>query len=342
MEEVRIVPRRTESGEYAFESHDAEQLFRRGTMLERGGNCRSAVHYYDRLAKYFVASSYVAPALYNAGLCLSKTRHYEGAAERFEQLLERFPEAADVKDAQLQLLSLYLRLKQDDSALKLANRALSDANLSVDDRLEAMAARARALYGLEQYGEAERQAQGVLQYYESMPQDSGVTRIDAVASANFLLAQVLAARAALVSVDASTRFEQRQALERRANLILEAQKEYLRTIQRANPYWAVAAGYQIGRMYEAVWTELSEAPMPSDIQATDQKVYRDELKALIRPLVQHAVRYWELTLRMIERTGVRSEWTLRVRRDLNRVRERLMELVGPALEEPSTPSQELP
>lgn len=333
MEEVRIVPRRTPSGDYEFESHDAEQLFSRGTALLQRGQCQAAVRYYDRLAKYFVASHYVAPALYNAGLCLERIRDFKGAITRFEEFAKRFPEVPDARNARLHLLSLEVQLKAYDSALKRAEALLVDQALSLEERIEAMAARAQSLYGLGRFGEAERQALDTLSYYDSVQGEIHLGPLDAVASANFLLAEVRQSRAALVSFNATTRLEQHQALERRANLILEAQREYLATIRRASPYWAVAAGYQIGRMYEAMWTELAAAPIPGDVPEKEHEVYRSELKEIIRPLVQHAVRYWELTLRMVERTGVRSEWTDRVRRDLDRVRERLMETAVPGMSE---------
>ena len=326
MEEVRIVPRRTGSGEFEFESYDAEQLFTRGTTLLKRGKCQAAVRYYDHLTLNFVASHYVAPALYNAGLCLQQTKAYAEAANRFKELLERFPGSPDAKHANFHLVSLELQLHSYDAALGRADDLLSKHILSTEERIEVMAARARALYGLQRFTEAERQALGVLQYVESSPQQSELAHMDAVAAANFLLAEVLQSRAALVSLQAKTRQEQHHALERRTNLTLEAQREYLATIRRASPYWAVAAGYQIGRMYEAMWTELAAASVPDDIAPEAHEAYRSELRELIRPLVQHAIRYWELTLRMVERMGVRSEWTERVRRDLERVRQRIMGL----------------
>ena len=45
----------------------------------------------------------------------------------------------------------------------------------------------------------------------------------------------------------------------------------------------------------------------------------------IRPLLRHAIHYWELTLLMGERTGVRTEWLERTRADLGRMRSTLLE-----------------
>jgi hypothetical protein len=64
--------------------------------------------------------------------------------------------------------------------------------------------------------------------------------------------------------------------------------------------------------------------------AAELEIYRTEyrlrLAELAQPLVRHAIRYWELTLAMVRRTGVRSEWTERIHADLERARARLFSL----------------
>jgi hypothetical protein len=40
--------------------------------------------------------------------------------------------------------------------------------------------------------------------------------------------------------------------------------------------------------------------------------------------VRHAIRYWELTLLMVERTGVDTQWAVRTRAELDRARQLLV------------------
>ena len=61
------------------------------------------------------------------------------------------------------------------------------------------------------------------------------------------------------------------------------------------------------------------------ISAAAQEVYPQELAKLIKPLLRHAVRYWELTLMMVERTGVQTEWAATTRQDLERTRALLLD-----------------
>ena len=60
-----------------------------------------------------------------------------------------------------------------------------------------------------------------------------------------------------------------------------------------------------------------------------------------QPLIRHAIRYWELTLMMIERTGVQGKWADKVRSDLERVRSLMLEQPpGPGGIPPTAPTPE--
>ncbi|QQR91662.1 MAG: hypothetical protein IPJ88_08085 [Myxococcales bacterium] len=318
--EVHIVTMRNPGGGYSLHSYDAEQLFRKGNSFLRRGQCELAVHYYDQLVNTFLSSGYVSPALYNAGLCLEQSNNFAAAATRFSLLLERAPTSDDVKHASLRLLALEIRLKRNEKALERTEKLLEDETLSIADRAEVMASRAQALFALGRFASAEHQARQTLQYYESIDLHSEFGDRYFVAAANFILAEVLRTRAESVAFGKQNRDEQRQSFKKRVNLLLDAQKEYFKCIRWAVPHWAVAAGYHIGGMYEALWQDLMSAPLPSDVSKTDEGTYHDELKALLQPLVRHAIRYWELTLRIVERTGTRSAWTKRTRAELERIR----------------------
>ena len=108
-------------------------------------------------------------------------------------------------------------------------------------------------------------------------------------------------------------------------------REYANTITHTsgivntNPKWAAASGYRIGAMYDKLWQDLMAAPAPASLSAGAKELYPQELAKLIKPLLRHAIRYWELTLLMAERTGGRGEWVEKTRGDLERVRGLLLE-----------------
>jgi PAS domain-containing protein len=120
-------------------------------------------------------------------------------------------------------------------------------------------------------------------------------------------------------------------LLKRAQLLLDAMREYANTIThttsivQTNPKWAAASGYRIGAMYDKLWHDLMSAPVPKTLSEGAKELYPKELAKLIKPLLRHAIRYWELTLMMAERTGTQGEWVDKTRGDLERTRALMLE-----------------
>ena len=350
MEELRITARQTGDG-MAFDSYDAETLFFRATALLNQRRCPDAVTLYDRIADEFPGSRYRSPALYNAGLCLQDAEQREEAVRRFTRLVEEEPNSPDVKHARFQLAQLHVELEQYDEALEIADGLLRGRELSSDERMEAMARRSQALLGQDDLDDAERQARSAVTYYRTRPEDERVRDEFFAAAANYVLAEALRKKASALQIPEANVDDQRMVLERRAQVMLRAQREYFNTMTLTNPHWSTAAGYQIGAMYDAFWNDIMAAPTPPPTEAlppgTEEVYadeYRQELARLVEPLIRHAIRYWELTLMMVERANVQTEWTAQIRSDLDRARRRLLTEPGeaPMPETGSQGSQESP
>lgn len=340
MEEMRIVASR-EGGELVFDSYDAGQLFERGTERLNEGQCREAIErYYDRIAAEFPTSRYLAPAMYNAGLCLQQGGELEAAVPYFQRVLEAAASSRDGKHAALQLTGAFIGLERWEEARDLADRVLLREDLGSEERLEGLARRAQALLGLERWDDAERQARDALSYFRTRRGDEVIDDPYFAAAANFVLAETMRLRSEGMAIPAADAQAQHAVLDARARLVLDAQREYFSTIRFTEPHWAAAAGYRIGSMYDRLWHALIEAPVPPPTaemndatMALYREEYRTELARHIRPLIRHAIRYWELTLLMVERTGVQTEWTERTQQDLERMRALLLDegsVDGPA------------
>lgn len=333
MEALRITNRGEENG-FDFSAYDAEMLFNHATDLLNRQACLEAVPFYDRLADEFPDSRYASAALYNAGFCLHDMGELEPAADHYARLIETYPQSQDVRHASLQLSQLYVRLERFEAGLTLADQLLQRDDLSVDERVEAMARRAQNLVGLARLDEAARQARSTITYYRSRPEEERVRDEFFVAAANYVLAETMRMRSEQIAIPVGNVDVQRAALEQRAQLLLNAQREYFNAIRHTNAYWAGASGYQIGAMYDAFWEAIMHAPTPppssplpdtEDAEQIYEAEYRKELARLVKPLVRHSIRYWELTLMMVERTGVESDWSERIRADLARARTRLLD-----------------
>lgn len=339
MEEMRIVASSGGEGDLVLEAYDASQLFERGNAALQRGECREAVtRYYDRLVREFPSSRFVAPALYNAGLCLHELGALSDAVPYYEGVLERAPQTRDGRHATLQLAQALLGLERWEAALRVAERGLLREDLTEPERLEGLARRAQALLGLARFEDAERQARDALTYHRALDRRGIAVEAYFPATANYVLAETMRMRSEAMELPAGTAEQQHAVLDQRARLVLDAQREYFNTIRHTNAEWAAAAGYRIGAMYDQLWQALMRAPIPPPDPGLDRSVvpiyeaeYRAELARHVRPLLRHAIRYWELTLMMVERTGVRTEWAERTRADLERMRELLLEQTDPVV-----------
>jgi tetratricopeptide (TPR) repeat protein len=326
-EELRINARAKEGGGYDFESYDASDLFKRATDSLNAKKCQDAVGLYDKLVSEFPASEYVSASLYNAGLCQQALGDFAGAAEHYTRVRKERPESDDVKDASFLLAEVLIQLERYDETIEIADELLAREDLSADERLEAMARRAQGLLGQRKLDEAEQYAQSALSYFRTRPKDQTIRDEFFAAACNYVLAETFRLREEDMQFPEGLE-PQKAVLVKRAELVLAAQREYFNTISFQNLdnlHWAAASGYRIGHMYDELWQAIMSAPVPKNLRGEGEKVYHDELAKLIKPLIRHAIRYWELTLMFIERTGMKTTWSEKTKTDLARVRQLLLE-----------------
>ena len=326
-------------------TYDANMLFDHATAVLNSRRCDDAVALYERLAREFPESRLLSASLYNSGLCLEDRSELPRSAEKFRALLSlpsRDPR--DALQAHFMLSNITVRLGLWDEAIALCDAALASTELDPDDRIALLARKAQAQFGAGRLDIAERDGRAALAYYRVQEETQPIEDDFSVGAAGFVVAESLRERASAIHLPPGTTELQRTALEARARVLLDAQREYFNTIRYGNAHWAAASGYRIGQMYDAFWTEITNAPVPPrpdltrELYAIFSDEYHKSLREMVKPLLQHAVRYWEMTLMMVERTGVRSEWTERTRADLARVQGTLVEQIpGAPVPAPAPP-----
>ncbi|HKP56787.1 MAG TPA: tetratricopeptide repeat protein [Polyangiales bacterium] len=326
-EELRINARAKEGGGYDFDSYDASDLFKRATDSLNAKKCEEAVSLYDKLTTEFPSSEYVSASLYNAGLCQQALGDFAGAADHYTRVRTLRPGGDDVKDASFLLAEVLVQLERFGDVLTLSDELLAREDLSAEERLEGMARRAQGLLGLNRLDDAEQYAQSALSYFRTRPKEQPIRDEFFAAACNYVLAETYRLREEGMEFPEGLE-PQKQVLIKRAELVLQAQREYFNTISFQNLdnlHWAAASGYRIGHMYDELWQSIMSSPVPKNLKGEGEKPYHDELAKLIKPLIRHAIRYWELTLMFIERTGMKTTWSEKTKTDLARVRQLLLE-----------------
>ena len=106
----------------------------------------------------------------------------------------------------------------------------------------------------------------------------------------------------------------------KSHFFLKSQSAFLRCIRLRQSYWAVAAGFQLGKLYEDFYDHMMASEIPKDMSADDQGIYFDELKRYIRPLVVRAIDVYERNIGMSDRLGEHGEWAKKTQERLDRMR----------------------
>jgi tetratricopeptide (TPR) repeat protein len=115
------------------------------------------------------------------------------------------------------------------------------------------------------------------------------------------------------------------ALEQKAEFLLSAQGHYLRCIRRGDGEWATAAGYRIGEMYEELHDQMVSAPLPRGLTEDQRALYQDELRGKVKNLVSKAIRMYEETLDVAQRTGAANDYVQKTEQALERMRKLLLD-----------------
>lgn len=115
------------------------------------------------------------------------------------------------------------------------------------------------------------------------------------------------------------------ALEQKAQFLLSAQGHYLRSIRRGDGEWATAAGYRIGEMYEELHDQMVGAPLPRGLTEDQRALYQQQLREKVKNLVGKAIRMYEETLSVAQRTGASNGYVKKTEEALDRLRKLLLD-----------------
>lgn len=280
-----------------------EELYAVGTAAASAGDDRRAAAAFAALVDLHPTSPHVEAALLGAGAAYARLDEWRLALERFRALEARGgPEALE---GAFRAAEAHYRLGDLAAAGAALERILARPDLPPAARVRALAQRGVVEIDAGRRDEAEATLRGALDAYEAARATERLAPADA-AQARFYLGELR--RAALLAepldpagADADTLAA---ALERKSELLLAAQEEYLDAMRLGDPRWAVAAGYRVGDLYDALRAQMLEAPLPPGLDAGAAETYRVELRREVRVLAGKAMTAYEETIALARRAGV--------------------------------------
>ena len=307
-----------EDGETIQREVDLRALFSEAGDYLGADDYENALRLYDMVLENVENDDYERITLYNSGLSLEGLGRYEEGGQRYARVIRGWPASDDAKDAHFRLAECYAMLGQYDSVPALMERVLPQISLSVDERVEAHLRWGNALLELRRFEESAAQYRAAVETNENAllrydpennhPDEVPVELNDPLlAHSHFSLGRVyheLFSEVRLVlPQDRLTR-----DLVDKTQLFEQAQEAYLDAVRTGNRYWAPAAGFMVGQLFEDYYYDVLATEVPQDFNELELEVYFEELRQFIEPAMERALAVYENNLAMSYRLGANNEW----------------------------------
>jgi len=320
----------------ALDSYDDETLFKRGVELLDASANEEAILYFERLLGQYPQSKYFKPSLYNLGAALSNLHRCELAIERFDAYLAETDEQRqyqDVVDARFKKGVCLAELGRYKEVVELFDVMVVEPDLKTPDRIEALVDAGIGHFMLGDHTTAEYRMREAIRIHRGAEK---LERLEAdyfIAQAHFYLGEISRAEFSRLKLEmpppgTDQKEKMAEQLEEKCQRLLSAQSDFIRAIKVGNPGWATAAGYKIGAMYEELYDNMVNLPVPPDLTSEQAQLYVSELKGRVNILLTKAMLVWERSLDMAHRTGADNEWVQRTETSLQRLRELMVNQTG--------------
>ncbi len=315
-----------------------EELFAIGSAAFAAGDHARAASAFSRVADLFPGSRHHAAALFNAGLSYRSLGQWRLALERF-RALEKDYSGPDADEAAFRVAECLFNLRELPDARAELDGLAQRRDLEPTERIRALDQRGIVELEMGDLEASERSLGAALSMWEEA---QGRERLDDhyAAEAQYYLGEVYRHHFRAVMVDPSRddAGALADALETKAHLLLAAQSHYLKAVRMRDADAAVASGYRVGGLYDELYVQLTEAPLPPGLDAEEQAAYHNELRKRVRVLVLKAIRNYEETLAIAQRAGATSAFVDRTQTSLERMKQALREVdEAPPLERPLHP-----
>ena len=315
--DVELEPLVLSANGQKVESFQARPLFKQATQEYSVGHYEKALKLFRKVIKHFPETKYANHAYFNAGLAAMRLERWEEALDLQRRARRALAGGRDEWDALLQVSRCLEELARWGNLVEVADELLKKGKLNPTDRVEAWARLGIARYETGRLALAERAFKKVLHLYKEVPR---LEKNPYVSRSQYLVGEIYR------GLFASIRFRlpvetMKRDLADKSSFFLKGQSAYLRCVRLQHKDWAVAAGYRLGRLYEDFYDDMMAAEVPPELDEEDRKVYFDELKRLIRPLVVRAVEIYERNLGMSDRLGVGGEWAKKTQASLDKMRD---------------------
>jgi cellulose synthase operon protein C len=330
-------------------------LFNAGVMLEKARRPEEAAQQYLVLADRYRQSEMAGRAAFTAAQVLESVAHFDRAADAYELVATRHPNGPNGADARFNAGVLRQALAQPKRAIehyqvyatryRKTKRDTEEVAFRVavvreeagdfaraerdygeylkrypggDHALEALMRAGRCAFRQGQLGRAERRFEDVVKRFKRARGPERRTGVAAAAEARYYEGELIYRKYDRISLDVRPRSLGR-TLKAKMKLLDQASVVYLDVVDYRDPQWATAALYRIGAVMEEFARSLREAPTPSGLSSSEQKLYREQLDNEVINIEEKAIELYAVGYQKALALKVYGEYTRKLREALGRM-----------------------
>ncbi|MFT3917427.1 MAG: tetratricopeptide repeat protein [Anaeromyxobacteraceae bacterium] len=304
-----------------------EELFAIGTAAYAAKDYPRAAAAFSRVVDLHPASKHVPAALYDAGLAYQRTEQWSLALERF-QALEKGWTGPDAVEASFRTAECLYHLDRLEDARAKLDRLAARTELPANEMVRALVQRGVVELELQRGPEAESSLKRALGVFETAHDRARVDEYFA-AQAEYYLGEVYRTWFLALPLDPSK--AEGDALEgqlrAKAEMLVAARTHYLKAVRYHDEAWAVSSGIRVGELYDALRSQLLDAPVPAGLTEEQVSAYRAELRKdpRLRVLLTKAVTEYRDSLSYAAASGVEVRYLEQAREALQRLETALAE-----------------
>ncbi|APR81087.1 Hypothetical protein A7982_06434 [Minicystis rosea] len=294
-----------------FSEMELAQQFEQARVMLIRERYKDAADAFDRLVRLAPDGETAPPSLYNGALAREGMFERQAAYERYQKLVERFPEHAVTRGAYFRLARLCSFLERWSDLASVADKALALRDLSVLEAIDAHGAKALALVEMDKVDEAQKhvgQARDLIEQHRLG--ESGPPPIE-LAQVSFALGEVRRKRSEKITFNPlPPNFV--DVLEQRCQALLDAQGAYTEAMRSYDAHWSAMAGYRVGQLYQQLHRDVMAIPPTGKADSLKkQQLFEGAMRLRYRVLLEKGLKMMDGTVRLGRRTGEDSAWVHR-------------------------------
>ena len=289
----------------------AKELLAKGEHALLAQRWQEAVDAFEAVLAGDAAAANNPQVIYDLALAYEGLGEREKARARYREVVRRFPEDPNARNALVREVSLDAHLEDWQALGEAGEMILARKEIDPAERMLGLGARGLSKI---QAGEETAATRAIQQGLELMDETRfGATGQLPVAAAMIKYAngELRKFRSEKISLNPpGSDFVLK--LEMRCAFLLEAQTSYADAIRSVDPQWAAMSGYRVGEMYRTLHHDLMLIP-PTDRAKTesDKQLFYGIMHVRYRVLLEKGTEMMKRTLALGEKTGVGTAWMKR-------------------------------